>query len=50
MEIDFSVLDSLKSDALKSPTSTGKDKTLRSISGTEKSQPQGKYEGESGIR
>ena len=47
--MDLSLLDSLKSYALKCPTSTGKDKTLRSTHKTEETQPQGKYEGESGI-
>ena len=46
--MDLSLLDSLKGYALKCPTSTGKDKTLRSTHKTEETQPQGKYEGESG--
>lgn len=49
MEIDFSVLDNLKSDALKCPTSEDNDNTRRNTHKIEESQPQGKYEGESGI-
>ena len=49
MEIDFSVLDSLKSDALKCPTNEDNYNTRRNTHKIEESQPQGKYEGESGI-
>ena len=42
-------MDSLKSDALKCPTSIGNNKTLRSIHETEETKPQGKYEGLNGI-
>ena len=48
MEIDFSVLDNLKSDALKCPTSKDNDNMRRSTPKLEESQPQAKYEGESG--
>lgn len=48
MEIDFSLLNNLKNDALKCPTSKDNDNMRRSTHKLEKSQPQGKYEGESG--
>ena len=48
MEIDFSVLNNLKNDALKCPTNEDNDNMRRSTPKLEKSQPQGKYEGESG--
>lgn len=48
MEIDFSLLNNLKNDALKCPTSKDNDNMRRSTPKLEKSQPQGKYEGESG--
>ena len=49
MEIDFSVLDNLKSDALKCPTSEDNDNTRRNTHKIKESQPQGKYEGENSI-
>ena len=49
MEIDFSVLDSLKSDALKCPTSEDNSSAQPSTPKEKENQPQGKYEGESGI-
>lgn len=48
MEIDFSLLNNLKNDALKCPTSEVKGNTRISTPKTKESQPQGKYEGESG--
>lgn len=48
MELDFSVLDNLKSNALNCPVSIGKDNTRRNTHKEEESQPQGKYEGEKG--
>lgn len=47
MEIDFSLLNNLKNDALKRPTSEGNDNMRINTPKLEKSQPQGKYEGES---
>ena len=49
MEIDFSVLDSLKNDALKCPTNEDNYNTRRNTHKIEESQPQGKYEGENSI-
>lgn len=48
MEIDFSVLDSLKSDALKCPTSEDNSSAQPSTPKEKENQPQGEYEGESG--
>ncbi|NCD12085.1 MAG: hypothetical protein EOL93_06000 [Epsilonproteobacteria bacterium] len=49
MELDFSVLDNIKSDALNCPASIGKNEMRTSISEKAQSQPQSKYEGEKGI-
>lgn len=42
-------MDNLKSDALKCPTNEDNYNTRRNTHKIEESQPQGKYEGESGI-
>lgn len=49
MELDFSVLDNIKSDVLNCPVSIGNNNTRRNTHKEEESQPQGKYEGEKGV-
>ena len=48
MELDFSVLDNLKNDALKCPVSEDNDNVQRSTPKIKESQPQGEFEGETG--